>query len=417
MVRLIWFRFSGRALRSAAARLRQTAANPRTPGPGLCFCRPQCSVSQRTDVCHCPGPCQAAPSPRPPAPSEFGLRGWRGSAPPICTHCVGGTVSPSTRHSPSPGWDCVRRQGLSRGDELTEATRVLVRRGDEGPDARSRPHEDAGSRRVSTRGASRRRGPACTPGPPPSAFGATGKVSFKTPLHSEFQRDVVESAIGLFQDVSRLFGCVESFSAVVTSVSKLQAPPHSLFPEQVPHNHACAPNPSAPRRGTGPARGPQEGRAGVARRVWAKGTKVPNGMREGGGGDPGRRCGDPDEMGRTDTETSREGGTGAFTSLSRVKWKLQLWGNTWEPRRKVPGVAVTFCASPSSEASPRVSDRRARAAFRGFRRRLHQRPRTAGPSRLQLVADAPGSLALEARGEPGSPGFKSLTTENRCLHL
>lgn len=179
-------------------------------------------------------------------------------------------MSPSTRHSPSPGWDCVRRQGLSGGDELTEATRVLVRRGDEGPDARSRPHEDAGSRRVSARGASRRRGLPCTPGPPPSAFGATGKVSFKTPLHLEFQRDVVESAIGLFQDVSRIFGCVESFSAVVTSVSKLQAPLHSLFPEQVPHNHACAPNPSAPRRGAS-GRPRWRGEEGLGERD--KGTK------------------------------------------------------------------------------------------------------------------------------------------------
>lgn len=235
-----------------AQRLCGSARLPLTqelPALGFVSAGPSAPCPREQTVCHCPVPSQAAPSPRPPAPSEFGLRGWSGSAPSICTHCVGGTVSPSTRHSPSPGWDCVRRQGLSGGDELTEATRVLVRRGDEGPDARSRPHEDAGSRRVSARGASRRRGPPCTPGPPPSAFGATGKVSFKTPLHSEFQRDVVESAIGLFQDVSRIFGCVESFSAVVTSVSKLQAPPHSLFPEQVPHNHACAPNPSAPRRG------------------------------------------------------------------------------------------------------------------------------------------------------------------------
>lgn len=175
--------------------------------------------------------------------------------------------------------------------------------------------------------------------------------------------------------------------------------------------------------------GPQEGRAGVARRVWAKGTKVPNGMREGGGGDPGRRCGDPDETGRTDTETSREGGTGAFTSLSRVKWKLQLWGNTWvwtgrEPRWKVPGRCGDVLRLPLLRGVPQgVRGQASQGRLSGLQEKTPPKvaegpwPRTAGPNRLQLVADAPGSLALEARGEPGSPGFKSLTTENRCLHL
>lgn len=37
---------------------------------------------------------------------------------------------------------------------------------------------------------------------------------------------------------------IESLSAVITSVTsigKLQAPRHSLFPEQLPHGHTCVP--------------------------------------------------------------------------------------------------------------------------------------------------------------------------------